>query len=109
MAIILEPIYQGESDIFTATLIDEAVFDQFFIFFRTKTGKAIERFAYPAKTGFATMSRSGDSYTCETNYAKTMTALGQTILETHIVRGSIVDKNQCDYKLIKPSTAPNAE
>ena len=109
MTIILEPIYQGESDTFTATLIDEATFDQFLIFFRTKTGKPIERFAYPAKTGFVTMSKNGDAYTCVTNYAKTMSALGQTVIETHIVRGLVVDKNQCDYKLIKASIAPNAE
>lgn len=109
MATILNPIYQGESDVFTATLIDEPVFDQFLIFFRTKSGAPIDRFAYPAKTGFTTMLKSGDSYQCSTNFAKTMTTLGATILETHIVRGDIVDKAQCDYKIILTSTAPNAQ
>lgn len=103
-----EPISEGSSVDFTISLINEPAFDYVLCFFKRKVDfKEIARFAYPAKSGFITMTKSDDDYFCETPKESTIGATGATQLEVQFIRGAKTQIHEkVDYRTIVSSLSP---
>lgn len=60
-----ETLQEGETYKFWVDLPNEAPFDLMKIYWKTKIKEQlIAKAAYPATTGYITMTKSGDRYTC---------------------------------------------
>lgn len=103
-----ETLQEGETYKFWVDLPNEAPFDLMKIYWKTKTKEQlIAKTAYPATTGYITMTKSGDRYTCIVPKKTGIGLVGATAAEFHFLRGDQLDiKPKCDFPVIERSYQP---